>query len=207
MSALSRWKSKWPGNTVFYTFDQSVSSITKAVIKAAIAIWQRSLHHCVKFAEGRSPLGYVKFQSRTEYCYSNYIGYPGPHILIVNLHFPSCLNYGTVLHEIGHTLGYWHEHSRPDRDSYVKIIKRNIEPKKVQQFRKMVVYVTTLGLSYDYDSIMHYSEKAFSKNGRRTIVVSNPQHYMKQGQPMLGQRNHLSKMDVLGIRRLYNCQE
>jgi len=190
---------------VFYTFDESVSYLTKAVIKAAIATWQRSLHHCVTFAEGKSPFGYVNFQSKKKFCYSNYIGYPGPRILTVNLQIPNCLQYGTVLHEIGHTLGYLHEHSRPNRDSYVKVIKKNIKPEKILQFRKMAVYVIKEGLSYDYDSIMHYPERAFSKNGKKTLIVSNQRYYKRQGRPFIGQRNHLSKIDILGMRRLYNC--
>ena len=30
--------------------------------------------------------------------------------------------------------------------------------------------ITDYGVSYDYDSVMHYSAYAFSKNGNRTIV-------------------------------------
>jgi len=32
-----------------------------------------------------------------------------------------CFNYGTVLHEILHKLGLWHEMSRPDRDKHVYV--------------------------------------------------------------------------------------
>lgn len=28
---------------------------------------------------------------------------------------------GNLIHEIGHTLGFFHEHSRPDRDQFVKV--------------------------------------------------------------------------------------
>ncbi len=39
-----------------------------------------------------------------------------------------CESVGTVIHEIFHALGRWHEQSRPDRDQFVQILFSNIQP-------------------------------------------------------------------------------
>ena len=35
--------------------------------------------------------------------------------------------HGNIVHEIAHSLGFFHEHSRPDRDQYVSVLWDNIE--------------------------------------------------------------------------------
>ena len=37
-----------------------------------------------------------------------------------------CLQRGTVMHEMMHCLGFWHEQSRPDRDQHIWIYPNNI---------------------------------------------------------------------------------
>ena len=53
------------------------------------------------------------------------------------------------------------------------------------------------GVSYDYDSVMHYSSTAFARRaGLRTIVGKN-------GRVNLGQRYGLSKKDIQQANLLY----
>ena len=60
-------------------------------------------------------------------------------------------------HELGHVLGFFHEHARWDRDQYVTIHYENIKPGRAEDYdwipaTNWIVDSTP----YDYYSIMHY---------------------------------------------------
>ncbi len=61
-------------------------------------------------------------------------------------------------------LGFWHEQSRADRDSYVSIQWGNIMNQMEYNFMKYDLNkIDHLGAKYDTCSVMHYDAYAFSK--------------------------------------------
>jgi predicted transcriptional regulator len=103
---------------------------------------------------------------------------------------------GNAIHEIGHTVGLWHEQSREDRDSYVQIHWENIEAGKEHNFDQHISDGDDVG-AYDYGSIMHYPRDAFSSNGQDTITPTNP------STASIGQRTALSAGDIAAVASMY----
>ena len=102
----------------------------------------------------------------------------------------------TILHEMGHTVGLWHEQSRPDRDTYVSVNYGNLIKGSIGNFSKIYDNAQTFGTYFDYASIMEYPAFAFSRNGGPAIES------IPAGIP-LSNLNGYSTADIDGIERLY----
>lgn len=118
----------------------------------------------------------------------------------------SCfLENGTVLHELLHVAGLFHEHTRPDRDQYVQVLWPNIPKHKHKNFAvpswmRERAGLLTLGLPYDYGSLLHYGLNVFAKDEQLpSLVLRRPYA------GLVGQREAPSKTDVARVNRLYEC--
>lgn len=111
-----------------------------------------------------------------------------------------CFRLGTIIHEFLHALGFFHMQSSADRDDYVEIVWDNIQPGTEHNFAKYnSSFVSNFDIVYDYGSVMHYPETAFSVNGLRTIIPLDPE-------ATIGQREGMSPSDVAKLRRMYGCK-
>ena len=106
--------------------------------------------------------------------------------------------FSSTVQEIGHVLGFRHEQNRPDRDQYVTIHKQNILPGFESNFDKETD-VNSLGVTYDFNSIMHYSATAFARPNTKTITT-------KEKDIPFGLAPELSPLDIKQTNLLYNHQ-
>nr|BAC16237.1 myosinase-I [Heterololigo bleekeri] len=113
-----------------------------------------------------------------------------------------CRVKGIIIHEVLHSLGFYHEHSRPDRDEFVKIMFDNIKEKDKNNFLKLMPpEINTQGLPYDYNSIMHYEESSFAIDRFKPTIVPLKKNVN------IGQRIGMSQLDIVQLQRFYGCPE
>ena len=128
---------------------------------------------------------------------SSAVGRIGDYIQRISIGY-GCFSLSIVVHEIGHAIGFWHEQSRPDRDKHVNIHRENIEDGYDHNFDKRTD-VDSLGVTYDFNSVMHYSSTAFAKSGTVTISA-------KEKDLPFGRVPELSPLDIKQANLLYKQQ-
>ncbi|MCI0389937.1 MAG: M12 family metallopeptidase [Acidobacteria bacterium] len=203
----------WPNGVVPYEFDDNVFTGN-----------QRAMREAMKEIEAESNVRFIHCDNNN--CSGNYL-----HIQFSNKNSSAVgmqggeqkvniENWGaefTMVHELMHALGFWHTFNRADRDTYIRPICENFKDggcnsENYRDHFRIESSVKAYG-DYDFDSVMHYKQCDFSANdncpavsaeypdGGITIQVREP--YNIEWQTKIGQRNHLSNQDILGLSFLY----
>lgn len=157
----------WENSTVVYEIDPNAGYPAAMVDLIEQAIENINTSTNLQIVQRTTESNYVKIINGSG-CYSS-MGYQGGGAQNLSLKYPGCNNIATIMHEIFHASGIFHEQSREDRDSHVIINTANISNANLSNFNQYNAYASDHG-EYDKGSVMHYGPYAFSSNGEPTIT-------------------------------------
>ncbi len=191
----------WPNGVVPYVFSGNVSTANRAIALDAMSEWENVA--TISIQPRVSATSYILIQNHSS-ANNSMVGKQGGE-QIINIH-----NWDEfiIAHELGHALGLWHEQSRADRGTYITINWDRIPDEKEPNF-EIHSEAHYFG-PYDFDSVMHYGQCAFSDCGItgcnadpvscRTITLKPNWSSL---QDLIGQRDHLSSLDIITISMMY----
>lgn len=182
---------RWPGNCMVYAISSALSDIELTRISEAMNEWREK--SSVRFVKRTTQARYVRFIPDEvpfdRICSSSDIGMAGGEQLI---RIDPTVSTGVLVHEIGHALGYYHEHKRRDRGPFINVHTSEIQPKYRYQFERVDAGEASNLTTYDLRSIMHYGEaRIMSLDGSTPLITTDD----PADQNLIGQQA-LSALDI-----------
>ncbi|KAJ3606017.1 hypothetical protein NHX12_028060 [Muraenolepis orangiensis] len=176
-----------------YIIDDYFYGSEKLQIRQAMEDFHKKT--CIRFVPHSGQTDYLNIISKLG-CWSGMGRAGGRQDL--SLSVQGCMHRGVIQHEILHALGFYHEHTRSDRDRHVRINWDNVPEGSKYNFMKSDT--NNLDTPYDYTSVMHYSRTAFSSRFDEDTITPVPDPSVE-----VGQRGQMSRIDILRINKLYKC--
>lgn len=160
--------SRWPGGKIYYTVASNMGSINANKITTAVNEYNNKTN--TQWIPRTNQSNYVEFIFGSSSGSDGWahIGYRGGKQTVS---LDQYISVGSVIHEMGHTVGLYHEHTRKDRDQYVTILWNNIQDGQAYNFN---IYNSGTDIGpFNINSVMMYWPTSYSKNGQPTIKRAN----------------------------------
>ncbi|XP_014672766.1 PREDICTED: zinc metalloproteinase nas-30-like isoform X2 [Priapulus caudatus] len=180
-----RWNISTP---IPYLFNpEDFNENEKGIIRWAINHWEQET--CIRFKDMGPVVYYTDYILfyKGKGC-SSEVGRNGQTQISLNV---ICISKQIVAHEIGHSLGFWHEQARQDRDDYLDVLWENIQPGKTYNF--LTHQTITNDVPYDMSSLMHYLGTDFSKTYPDMLTLKSRDGFLQQ---VMGGAEKLSFYDA-----------
>ena len=101
-----------------------------------------------------------------------------------------------------HTLGFYHEHQRPDRDKHIKVnwneISQYVESEFLKMGQRFLNSTASFLTEYDLRSIMHYDSHGNGHFKKPAIV--------KLDGSIIKPNTKMSDLDVITLNKMYPCE-
>lgn len=202
----------WPGGVIPYDISR-LNPSQQALALRAMQRWMDTGAN-IKFIPRTTEKEYVNFTGHTDAGNNtSHVGYLKGEESDINITaFWWRQQEWMPAHELGHVLGFFHEHQRWDRDQYVTIHYENIKPGRGPDYDWIAQtnWLVT-SLPYDYHSIMHYricwasqcEGSCTDEIGSSPCAVISPVD--KKYDSVIGQwdENGISQLDTEKVQLIY----
>ncbi|RWS04091.1 zinc metalloproteinase nas-4-like protein [Dinothrombium tinctorium] len=196
---------RWPGGTVPYTFssDSVYTQLQLKEIRDAMEYIEK--RSCVRFVlKKATDVDFLVITEPGDDCASE-VGRQGGSQKVL-LDKKQCLTKGKILHELMHTLGFIHEHSRIDRDQFVEIDWSNIDDDSEMNFKVHNSYLSFyVNETYDYESVMHYDAWAFALDFSLPTIRPLKSNINLENLGKGRRVGFLTNSDIRKLNKYYKC--
>ncbi len=204
----------WPGGVIPYDLSKLNESQKRHALKA-MQRWMETGGN-IRFISRTTEEEYVNFTGQTNAGNNtSFVGFQKGKHSDINITTFWWNDEWMAVHELGHVLGFFHEHARWDRDRFVTIHYENIKPGRAPDYdwipqTNWIVRST----AYDFKSIMHYricwassgESQCRDKDGTSPCAVISP--IDRQFDAFIGQwdSNGISAIDAEKVRLAYGVK-
>ena len=195
--AVMKEERLWPDGIIWYQYEDGLDESIKTAFENGVKTWNDKVKFQWKQKAPDQDTYYVFVKRWYEGGGLSTVGrLPEPGKNYQELLLDIDCQTRCLKHEMGHVMGLWHEHSRPDRDQYIKVFYENILPDNRAYFITGSLQDSQQLSPFDFDSIMLQGSYYLSKaNDRKSLS--------RLDGSLIEVTDSISDQDVLAVNKIW----